>query len=230
MLLWKLPLGYQMRAVETIPSRQRRMASMWRATWCWPCSSPGAFAGLAGSVEIMGIHHRLMNGFSSSYGFDSMAVALLGGLHPVGVTIAAIFFGALRTGANTMQRTLQVPRCLWSMSSRVWSSLFVLMQALLSRFTIRIIQRNAKEKGQNSMLDIVSGFLEAMVRMACPIMLASLGALFTARSGIINFAMEGIMIMGAFWRVWLLPVRKSLGGRTCLECWAGWPQRWFLAL
>ena len=52
------------------------------------------------------------------------------------------------------------------------------------------------------MLDIVSGFLEAMVRMACPIMLASLGALFTARSGIINFAMEGIMIMGAFFGVY----------------------------
>lgn len=38
--------------------------------------------------------------------------------------------------------------------------------------------------------------------MACPIMLASLGALFTARSGIINFAMEGIMIMGAFFGVY----------------------------
>lgn len=51
-------------------------------------------------------------------------------------------------------------------------------------------------------MDILSGFLEAMVRMACPIMLASLGALFTARSGIINFAMEGIMIMGAFFGVY----------------------------
>lgn len=52
------------------------------------------------------------------------------------------------------------------------------------------------------MLTIITGFLEATVRMACPIMLASLGALFTARSGIINFAMEGIMIMGAFFGVY----------------------------
>ena len=73
------------------------------------------------------------------------------------------------------------------------------------------------------MLDIVSGFLEAMVRMACPIMLASLGALFTARSGIINFAMEGIMIMGAFFGVygsylsgnpWVGALLGMLGGLT----------------
>lgn len=51
-------------------------------------------------------------------------------------------------------------------------------------------------------MDILTGFLEAMVRMSCPIMLASLGGLFTARSGIINFAMEGIMIMGAFFGVY----------------------------
>lgn len=51
-------------------------------------------------------------------------------------------------------------------------------------------------------MDILSGFLEAMFRMSCPIMLASLGALFTARAGIINFAMEGIMIMGAFFGVY----------------------------
>lgn len=70
------------------------------------------------------------------------------------------------------------------------------------------------------MLDIVSGFLEAMVRMACPIMLASLGALFTARSGIINFAMEGIMIMGAF-LAYMAPICPEIPGSAhSLECWA----------
>ncbi len=228
MLLWKLPLGYQMRAVETIPSRQRQNGINVARNMVLAMFLSGAFAGLAGSVEIMGIHHRLMNGFSSSYGFDSMAVALLGGLHPVGVTIAAIFFGALRTGANTMQRTLQVPVSLVNVIQGL-VILFVLMQALLSRFTIRIIQRNAKEKGQNSMLDIVSGFLEAMVRMACPIMLASLGALFTAqrhhqfRHGR-HYDHGGLLACMA-------PTCPEIPGWAhCLECWAGWPQRWFLAL
>lgn len=52
------------------------------------------------------------------------------------------------------------------------------------------------------MLDVINGFLEAAIRTSTPILLASLGAVFTARSGIINFAMEGIMIMGAFFGVY----------------------------
>ena len=52
------------------------------------------------------------------------------------------------------------------------------------------------------MVSILEGFLQAMIRTACPVMLASLGALFTARAGIINFAMEGIMITGAFFGVY----------------------------
>ncbi len=50
-------------------------------------------------------------------------------------------------------------------------------------------------------MDILIGFLEAAIRVSTPILLAALGAMFTARAGIINFAMEGIMIMGAFFGV-----------------------------
>jgi len=88
----------------------------------------------------MGMHHRLMNGFSSSYGFDAMAVALLGGLHPIGVTVAAVFFGALRVGANTMQRVLQVPVSLVNVIQGL-VILFVLMQYVLSRFTIKLFRK-----------------------------------------------------------------------------------------
>ncbi len=46
------------------------------------------------------------------------------------------------------------------------------------------------------------GFLQAAIRLATPILLASLGGMFTARAGIMNFALEGIMIMGAFMGVY----------------------------
>lgn len=48
----------------------------------------------------------------------------------------------------------------------------------------------------------IVGFIQATIRMSTPILLASLGGLFTARVGIINFALEGIMIMGAFMGVY----------------------------
>lgn len=51
------------------------------------------------------------------------------------------------------------------------------------------------------MLQIISGILGDTISSGFPIMLCSLGCLFCARAGIINFAMEGIMTMGAFFAV-----------------------------
>jgi ABC-type uncharacterized transport system permease subunit len=59
----------------------------------------GAFAGLAGSVEILGVRGRLLQGFSPGYGFEAIAIALIGRLHPVGILGAALLFGALDAGA-----------------------------------------------------------------------------------------------------------------------------------
>ncbi|MGI9951466.1 ABC transporter permease [Moorellaceae bacterium AZ2] len=70
-------------------------------------------------------------------------------------------------------------------------------------------------------LNNLAGFLAATIRMATPILLASLGGVFTARVGIINFALEGIMLVGAFMGVygsyvtgnpWIGVLMGSLGG------------------
>lgn len=143
LLLWKLPLGYQMRAVGNNPIAAKTNGINVAKNMVLAMFLSGAFAGLAGSIEIMGMNHRLMNGFSSSYGFDAMAVALLGGLHPVGVTVAAVFFGALRVGANTMQRALQVPVSLVNVIQGL-VILFVLMQYVLSNFTIKLFSRKSR--------------------------------------------------------------------------------------
>lgn len=69
----------------------------------------GALAGLAGAVEVMGVHHRYVTGVEGSYGFDGIAVALLGGLSGGGVALSALFFGALANGASFMQIQTNVP-------------------------------------------------------------------------------------------------------------------------
>jgi len=63
-----------------------------------------AMAGLAGGVEVSGVSHALFQNLSPGYGFTGIAVALLGGLHPIGVVFAGILFGALEAGAGAMQR------------------------------------------------------------------------------------------------------------------------------
>jgi ABC-type uncharacterized transport system permease subunit len=63
----------------------------------------GGLAGLAGAVEVMGVHDRLFDQFSSGFGFTGIAVALLAKNNPIAVIPSAILFGALSAGAGTMQ-------------------------------------------------------------------------------------------------------------------------------
>ena len=68
----------------------------------------GALAGLGGAVEVAGVTGRLFERISPGYGYAAIAVALVGGLRPLRVTAAAIFFAALASGANAMERTAGV--------------------------------------------------------------------------------------------------------------------------
>jgi general nucleoside transport system permease protein len=48
-------------------------------------------------------------GFSAGYGFDAIALALLGKSHPFGVVLSALLFGFLRSGATDMQSMANIP-------------------------------------------------------------------------------------------------------------------------
>lgn len=85
----------------------------------------GALAGLAGGIEVLGIHYRLIEGFSHGFGFNAVAIALLGALNPLAVVPAGLFFGFLETGALAMQRQVGVP-----------SSLVTVIQGLTMLFVL----------------------------------------------------------------------------------------------
>ncbi len=70
----------------------------------------GGLAGIAGAVEVLGVHHRFYDQFSPGYGFDSIAVALLGNNRAGGTALSALLFGALRNGAVSMQLSTETPK------------------------------------------------------------------------------------------------------------------------
>jgi general nucleoside transport system permease protein len=69
----------------------------------------GALAGLAGGVEVSGVSYALFQNLSPGYGFTGIAVALLGGLNPLGVVVSGVLIGALEAGAGAMQRDADIP-------------------------------------------------------------------------------------------------------------------------
>lgn len=64
----------------------------------------GALCGLAGGIQYLGINGQLTSSFSQQYGFLAIPVALVGGLHPAGVTASSLFFGSLFAGTSNLSR------------------------------------------------------------------------------------------------------------------------------
>lgn len=103
-LLWRTSLGYEIRAVGQSQRAARYAGISVRRTLIVTMLIAGAFAGLAGAVQVAGVEHNLTDiYFSDSTGFDAIAVALLGLNTAVGIILAAILFGALHAGGSTMQ-------------------------------------------------------------------------------------------------------------------------------
>lgn len=69
----------------------------------------GAFAGLAGGIELTGVTFALYENLSPGYGFTAIAVALLARLDPLAVVLTAVLFGGLESGALAMQREAGIP-------------------------------------------------------------------------------------------------------------------------
>ena len=108
-LLFRTRWGFDLRSVGINPRAARYAGMSITTVTVMAMSLSGALAGLAGTNEVLGLNHNLAMAFSSGYGFDSIALALLGKNHPVGVVLASLLFGTLRTGATRMQVVAQIP-------------------------------------------------------------------------------------------------------------------------
>jgi len=116
-LLWRTTLGYRIRAVGQNPHASRYAGIKVSRYMVLALLLSGAFAGLAGAVQVYGVNYRMItdgssSGFTGSAGFNGIVAALFGQLHPIWSIPASILFGALLVGANKMQRMVQVPSAL----------------------------------------------------------------------------------------------------------------------
>ncbi len=108
-LLFKTTWGLNMRTVGTNPRAAKYAGLNIKQTTIVGMALSGALAGMAGANEILAVNHSMAIGLSSGYGFDSIALALLGNSHPAGVVLAAMLFGVLKNGATKMMVLSRIP-------------------------------------------------------------------------------------------------------------------------
>ena len=107
-LLWRTTVGFEIRTVGANPTAALYAGMKPRRMMILTMSLCGAFAGLAGALEILRLGYYPAV-FGTSIGFDGITVALLGRADPVGILFAGLLLGAMRAGAPLMQIQARVP-------------------------------------------------------------------------------------------------------------------------
>ncbi len=105
------------------------------ATYFWVTFLSGGISGLGGANELMGILYYMTPFVGPNYGLVALAIAMLGALDPIGVTIAALFFSILINGANAMSWNTGVPSFL-SDIIQAQTLIFLLIFGVLNNYRI----------------------------------------------------------------------------------------------
>ncbi|MHB8945812.1 MAG: ABC transporter permease [Bacillota bacterium] len=149
-LIYKTVFGYQLRAVGSGPLASEYAGIDVKRNIILAMAISGGLAGLGGAVELMGVTWKLYQNFSPGYGYSAIAVALLAKRNPVAVILTALLFGALATGANSMQRAAEVPAMLASVMQAL-VIFFVLAYAVYEEGYVRR-RSNRKRTADRSIL------------------------------------------------------------------------------
>lgn len=155
-LMWKTSTGYKLRAAGS-SERAARYGGINVAKYvCIAMIISGAFAGLAGGVEIAGVHRRAIEGITNNYGFAGVVVALFGGLHPFGIIPASYFFGLLIYGSTLISGETGVPANIVGVMEGVIIIVIVVSQMILHnkyyqdkvhRFVDKLIEKKQSKGG-----------------------------------------------------------------------------------
>ena len=108
-LLFKTTWGLNLRTVGTNPRAARYAGLDTGKSIMVAMAISGALAGMAGGTQVLAVNRSMALGLSSGYGFDSIALALIGNNTPLGVILASLLFGTLRNGATRMMVVSSIP-------------------------------------------------------------------------------------------------------------------------
>lgn len=128
--------GFAIRAVGANPAAAAFAGVNVTRTVVMTALLSGALAGLAGAIEVAGRTSYVTLDMSPGYGYSGIVIAMLAGLHPLGVLAAGIFVAGVLVGADSMSRAIAVPTYIADVIVAA-SLLSVLVAALLTQYRVR---------------------------------------------------------------------------------------------
>lgn len=103
-LLFKTSMGYEIRSVGHNPYASEYGGISISRNIILSMMISGALAGIAGATTIAGLTFKVDQASGlPGYGFNGIAVALVGKNHPIGVLASAFLFGVMSNGSRKMQ-------------------------------------------------------------------------------------------------------------------------------
>ncbi|MFT4416619.1 ABC transporter permease [Fredinandcohnia humi] len=142
-LLYKTRLGYEMRLVGKNDEFARYGGIKTKRIIVYSVMISGALAGLAGMVELLGVHGTYKDSFSINLGFDGIIIALLVRNNPLAVILSGLFYAYLQVGGQVMQANSDVSREL-AVIIQALLVIFVSAQAIFNYLKQRQILKNGK--------------------------------------------------------------------------------------
>lgn len=111
-ILQKTSLGMKIRMVGTNPANAEFAGINPKHTFIKAMMISGALGGLAGTIEVLGVHGYFLNNFASGLGNNGMLAALIAKSNIYTAPIISFFIAILKSGAMGMQQATSVPKSL----------------------------------------------------------------------------------------------------------------------
>lgn len=136
-LMQRTVAGFDIRAVGANPRAAGFLGVPVGRTVVLVAMLSGALAGLAGAIEVAGRTSYVTLDMSPGYGYSGIVIAMLAGLHPLGVVAASLFVAGVLVGADSMSRAIGVPTYLADVIVAT-SLLAILVATLLTQYRLRV--------------------------------------------------------------------------------------------
>ena len=141
-MLNKTSWGYKIRTVGLNPSHADYVGISSRRVFISAMMLSGMLGGIAGCIEVLGVHGYFLNNFATGLGSNGMLASLIVKNNMIFTPFMAFFLAVLKAGAMGMQQTTGVPKALVDTITAV----FIIIATMETAFQFKQKRKLKKEE------------------------------------------------------------------------------------